>query len=252
MKVQMISFTHNPLGVIASAKGLMRGIHKYPSDFTDEEKVFEFKDCTKTALLGPFEFANFVFDFVDVTRSFTHQIVRTRTASFVQESMRFSAKVGEQFKYSVPDSVRDIPNQGGTALYLGIMENIQRCYENLIDIGIPVENARGVLPTNILTSIIMGIDYRNLVQMCESRLCHQTQKEHREAMLIVKDLVMGVEPLMGNYLQPSCGHFGFCSWEGSLDRKCPLQEVYPFRSEIVENHKKIKGVLKKNGNGGSV
>ena len=246
MHVELISYTPNPLGVIASAKGLMRGTHTKPDDFSEEEKLEAFADSAKTALLSPFEFVNFVFDFTGVSRAFTHQLVRTRMASYVQESMRFSAKTGEQFEYYTPSD--DVVFKGDEIgeLWNQSMQSIQQSYENLISAGAKVESARGVLPTNILTSVVMGIDYRNLLQMCDSRLCFQTQGEHREAMLEIKRLFLDNPELlkMGEFLAPVCEHTGYCPWESKYDRPCPKQAIYPFRSEVLHHSKEIKKYLK--------
>jgi thymidylate synthase (FAD) len=241
MNIKLVSYTPNPLGTVAWMKGLIFGKHRDPNSFSREEQIDEFVDCTRTALTTPFEAVHFCFDFIDVTRAFTHQLVRTRHASYMQESLRFSAKCGEQFKYLTPETIQK--NREALVEYRNTMSEIQLAYENLIEMGVPTEDARGVLPTNIQTSIVQVIDYRNLIHMAESRLCFQTQGEHRLALIKMKQLIAEVEPIMAEYLQPSCFHNGFCDWQGSADRPCVLHKEFAFKSEVVKYHKEIKELI---------
>lgn len=242
MNIELITYTPNPLGVIAFAKNMILSKSKNPDEYTREELEKEFIDCTRTALLGPFEFVHFVFKDSDVTRAYTHQKVRTRLAAYMQESMRFSIRDKGEFGYLVGPSINTPEKQ---KIYNDVCNVISNGYSSLINKGANIEDARGLLPTNIFTSIASAVSYSTLIHMAESRLCMQTQGEHREAMLKMKELITKVEPLMGEYLKPSCGHNGFCSWEGSLDRKCPLQKIYPFKSEVLKYSKEIKEMVNK-------
>ena len=246
MKIELISYTPNPLGVIAFAKNMMRANAKLPREYSRKKLEEEFKDCIKSALLGPFEFVHFVFRDNDVTRAYTHQKVRTRMASYVQESMRFSVRERGEFGYLMGPSVNNFEKE---KVFSDTCKIIGGNYSKLLQLGVSVEDARGILPTNIFTAIATAISYSSLVHMAEQRLCFNTQGEHREAMLEIKRLVTQIEPLMGEYLKASCEHNGFCSWEGSLDRKCPMQKTYSFRSEVVMYSKEIKELVNKlNGN----
>lgn len=228
MEVRLIDYTRNPLQVMASVKGLIQGKHVIPEKISYEEAKEEFEDSLRSGIYGVFEFVSFSFDLMGVSRAFTHQLVRTRSAAFMQESMRFSAKIGEQFKY-LPINWKD------NSSYDECMVNIHNAYDKLIEEGCPIEEARGVLPTNILTSICFVIDYRNLIHMMEQRMCFQTQGEHREVALEIKKEVSKIEPLMGEYLQASCFHNGWCSWESKLDRKCKMHSKFPLRSEYLKS-----------------
>ena len=239
MDVVMLSHTTKPLHVIAAAKGLMRGVTKMPGEILDIDAEEEFRDCLKTEIKGPFEFIDFAFVISGVTRAFTHQLVRHRVGtSFVQESMRFSVKSGKQFAYAVPESVVkermvfsekdgiEIPVE---EIYHNAMEGIQQDYENLLNSGIPPEDARGILPTNILTSIAFKCNYRALYEMANQRMCMQTQKEFRDVMLRIRSCVSDIHGLLGASLTAICEKQKFCPWGSKLDRECPLQEKYPVR-----------------------
>lgn len=228
MKVRLLDATSDPLKLLAVVKGKMRGESLSKGDITDVMAEDEFNDSINTGIYGLFEFINFTFDISEVTRAFTHQMVRTRNASYVQESMRFSVHRGKQFQYlrSLPTLKEDEQKR----IYREGMQTIQVFYEMLLDKGVSQEDARGVLPTNILTTIAMKIDYRNLLQLAEQRLCMQSQEEHRNFLETVKIIISDqVHPLLAQHLVPSCERLGFCKWGSKLDRPCPLQTKYPVK-----------------------
>jgi flavin-dependent thymidylate synthase len=125
-------------------------------------------------LPSSWEFVQFTFLIEKVTRAFTHQLVRTRTASYAQQAMRIVNM--EDFEYATGPSVV------GNELYKNTMETIAASYKIMIDNGVHNEDARGVLPTNILTNINMSINMRNFVNMTRKRVSRRVQDEYRNVM----------------------------------------------------------------------
>ena len=232
MNIQLISSTSKPLHVIAYTKGIIQGKHIHPDNISDEEAEAEFIDTLKSSIFAPFEFINFVFDFQEVPRAFTHQHVRTRTAAYMQESLRFSTQE-QNFPFEMGPSIQNDFDRKDT--YQKVMEFLGRRYQELIDMGAEVEDARGILPINIHTGISQVINYRNLISAAEQRLCFQAQAFHRNVFKRIREILISeVHPLIGRYLAPSCSHTGFCSWGGRLDRPCPLQKIYPMKPDPME------------------
>ncbi len=223
MKVLLLSHTQNPLQVMTSVKHVMQGSMLLPQYVTLSQAEDDFLDSLKTSIKSPFEFVSLIFHITDIPRSLTHQIVRHRHMSFVQESLRFSVKSGEKFRYHTPESVKSIP------LYAKAISAMHKAYEDLIAQGVPTEDARGILPISTHTTIVVGCNYRSLWEMARQRLCHQSQREMRELVGEMKVLVGKIHPLLGEHLKPSCEHDLYCSWGGKMDRPCPLQNKYPIR-----------------------
>ncbi|MFN9959046.1 MAG: FAD-dependent thymidylate synthase, partial [bacterium] len=85
-----------------------------------------------------------------VSRAFTHQFVRSRQGSYAQQTMRV-LNMGE-YDYVHTDRVNaDVRARGLVDI---INENIRLTYNQLIKLGLPAEDARGILPTNISTNIV--------------------------------------------------------------------------------------------------
>lgn len=81
----------DPLGLIAAqAKTYVGEFVNDLAEVTDDERRHYLGEMQKTALAMPLEAVELNFSIWNVTRSFTHQMVRQRTAAYAQESLRFS------------------------------------------------------------------------------------------------------------------------------------------------------------------
>lgn len=90
-KATLLSGPADPLGLIAAqAKTYVGEFVDDLSDVTDDERRHYLAEMQKTALAMPLEAVMLNFSLTGVTRSFTHQMVRQRTAAYAQESLRFS------------------------------------------------------------------------------------------------------------------------------------------------------------------
>lgn len=81
----------DPLGLIAAqAKTYVGEFVNDLAEVTDDERRHYLVEIQKTALAMPLEAVELNFSIWNVTRAFTHQMVRQRTAAYAQESLRFS------------------------------------------------------------------------------------------------------------------------------------------------------------------
>ena len=143
-----------------------------------EEKRNEELKYMASTIPSSWEFVDFTFLIEGVTRAFTHQLVRTRVASFAQQSMRVTNLEG--FNYLTGPSIEQ--NKLLKDKYDKTMSDIDDAYNVLVTSGAQIEDARGVLPTNILTNIIMKINMRNFIDMIKKRSGKRTQDEYRNVM----------------------------------------------------------------------
>jgi flavin-dependent thymidylate synthase len=205
-RVQLLSCNNDPLGTIAAAAKMYKGEYvESLSLISDDERRHYLSDVRKNVLAAPLEFVNFHFIISGVTRGFTHQMVRQRTATYTQESTRFAVK--EDVPIGLPPSLAGtLPwlefvaknNQGWRGvddddwheqrasreqlwrkLWDQHVASISTVYNGLIDSGMPAEDARGLLPTNLLTRINYNTSLRGLLEHSGLRLCTQAQFEWR-------------------------------------------------------------------------
>lgn len=201
MKVELINYTQNAMELLIFTKetrlnmesGNMMKIAAMPY----QAKLAKIEEMSKT-IPSSWEFVDYVFLISGVTRAFTHQFVRTRTGSYAQQSMRVTDQTG--FETRVPATVR--MNEEAFRDWADTMADLNAQYKDLIARGIPVEDARGILPTNILTNIVAKFNLRTLSEMGRSRTGARTQDEYREVMDGMLKEVLDVHPWATFFLIP--------------------------------------------------
>jgi thymidylate synthase ThyX len=188
---------------------------------TQEEVDLALTDIVRTKLQNPLEMIHFTWLIEDVTRAFTHQIVRYRVGtSFVQESMRF---IGMKGIYKVL-AVHEAAKQGLDEFSEAARQSI-KAYVSLLEKDVPGEFARGLLPTNILTSLFFDCSLRTLQGIMPQRLCCQAAAgEWAGIMRDMRKLIelrMGVE--VSSLLRAPYELGQDCGYRASFDRPCIWQ-----------------------------
>lgn len=95
---------------------------------------------------------------------------------FVHNSMRIQSmeRFADEGKYHVPDSIATAPLQEGvcaSAIYVSAMENVQGAYRQLVKMGIPMEDARNLIPLGATHRIAMSINLQALKHIIGERGC---------------------------------------------------------------------------------
>lgn len=208
-QVFLLDAPSDPLGNIAAAAKAYKGeFVSSLAEITDEERHYYLEQVQKSVLEMPLESVSFMFRITGVTRGFTHQMVRQRTAAYSQESTRFAVK--ETVPVGLPPSLAGTihraewrslqadgrgdmpeeewlkyeekwatPGQRQRFQWDTACDVTEKVYNTLVDTGMPAEDARGLLPTNLLTQINYITDLRGLKGHAGLRLCTQAQFEWR-------------------------------------------------------------------------
>ena len=201
MKVQLISYTDDAVNLLLFTKNtrLMNDDDAYSqiAEWPNEKKQEELDYMLQT-IRSSWEFIDYTFNIRDVSRGFTHQFVRTRQASYAQQSQRTVDMSG--FGYYTPPRIAE--NEVAKALYDVAMNQINDSYQALREI-VPAEDARGVLPTNIHTNIVAKFNLRTLSEMAKSRLSPRAQGEYQEVFKLMVSEVVAVHPWAEPFLTPT-------------------------------------------------
>jgi thymidylate synthase (FAD) len=194
MKVTLINHTQNAVDLMLFTKAtrlnmtpdLMASI----AAKTDEEKMEELRYMANT-IPSSWEFVDYTFLVEGVSRAYTHQQVRTRAASYAQQTMRV-LDMGE-FDYVYSDRILNdglVKHRVDAAL-----TQMKTAYNDLVhQFGIPPEDARGILPTNIATNIVCKFNLRTFVDLAKSRTGGRTQGEYQKVINAMVDEVLKVHP----------------------------------------------------------
>jgi thymidylate synthase (FAD) len=142
------------------------------------EKSF-IRNCIRRGHLSILEHASASFRITGASRSFTHQLVRHRLASFSQQSQRYVDEAG--FNYVVPDAILADPE--AAAMFRGFMARAEEAYRELRERGIRKEDARFVLPNALESQIVFSANFRELRTIFHLRLDRSAQWEIRKVCM---------------------------------------------------------------------
>jgi len=258
--VHLLWMTPDPLGAVAAMCRMYEGIPTYDmASITEDERRRYFEQVQKTHLRAPLEAIKLHFFIEGVTRSFTHQMVRQRTAVYAQESMRFAVKENMADEISTPPSIAALAKNHPTRQkWDEAIAKASDTYNFLIANGIPAEDARGLAPHATTTRLNYITDLRNLAEHAGNRLCTQAQFEWRIVFMgivaAIRDyghLPKGSAATSGishNWLaynswqykmisdsglfRPICYQLGKCMFEADFDRSCTIRERVTARAEV--------------------
>jgi thymidylate synthase (FAD) len=174
--------------------GLLEDIMAQPQEVILEELRY-----MAQTIPSSWEFCDYIFSVEGVSRAYTHQQVRTRAASYAQQTLRV-LDVSKGFDYIYTERNRASP--GAMRIIDELVDNIRDAYAALIAIGQPPEDARGILPTNIATNIVCKFNLRTLAELARSRTGGRTQGEYQQVINAMIDEVLKVHPWAQDFLFP--------------------------------------------------
>ena len=200
MKIQLLTHTPNPQQVVAAAAKLCYSAADIADliaiNGPDQQHIIK-----KVIGLGHFsvlEHVSFTFGIEGISRSCSHQLVRHRLASYSQQSQRYVAAsgsnvvppsiAGSQYVFAVGDLLNDIDN----------------LYREMVDAGIPAEDARFILPNAAETKLVMTMNARELHHFFTLRCCRRSQWEIRAMAKQMLLLCRDASPLLFADAGPSC------------------------------------------------
>ena len=200
MKVTLLYATPDAIDILIFTKNTRlnmnpKGLEEI-TNWPREKKMEELKYMS-TTIPSSWEFVDLIFVIEGVSRAFTHQLVRTRTASYAQQAMRVVDMTGFDY-YTGPSIVGALQK----AEYQECMRKINESYQELISRGVKPEDARGVLPTNVLTNICMKINLRNFSDLVKKRMTPRVQDEYAQVLKQMVEQVLQVWPWSLTFIMP--------------------------------------------------
>lgn len=266
-EVYLLQGTPDPLGSIAAFSAMYTGkVVRDKRDVTDEERRYHLEEMKKTKLKAPLEAVNLHWMVEGVTRSFTHQMVRQRTAVYAQESLRFAVKEDVADAVALPPSLAEVEpfdgighmtdEQGWLYEWDDLVLKMEETYLHLVNSGMPAEDARGLLPHNITTRLNYATNLRNFQDHAGNRLCTQAQFEWRAVWMRFLQAMRAycTGPLCGAYpfsegehddscdnwqwneianlFRPVCYLTGQCEFKAKFDRKCSIRSRVDANADV--------------------
>ena len=164
MKVKLVSYSQDYLENILGAMGMCYG-----------------KTCGPKALqksieaghLSLLEHSMATFE-IECSLGVLGQITRHRHLNFTVKSSR-----GSEFStYEVPEVFEN--NEEADSVYWYSMKKTFETYDELISLGVPLEDAAYVLPKGTITKLRVSGNFRAWREYLQKRLCKRAMPEHRK------------------------------------------------------------------------
>lgn len=174
MEVQILSSTLFPISTIGNAAGTSTGKGK-PNSSNDKQLLNRITRCYEQGHMSVFEFADLEFYISGISRACSHQLVRHRHMSFVQQSQRYNKiDVNNDDWYVTPKRLND------SDLFKQLMRSCAATYINAIEHGVKPEDARFMLPEACKTDISVKTNLRSFFQFLDLREDMAAQWEIRD------------------------------------------------------------------------
>lgn len=204
MKVTLLQHTPDPETAVALAARLCYspvGIEALREKLSKSDIAAFLDKIMSLGHQSVLEHASFTFGIEGISRVTTHQLVRHRIASFSQQSQRYVSHK-DQFTSIMPDSIAE--NADARQIFAFMSETVHKAYAQLVELGIPPEDARYILPNATESRIIMTMNVRELLHFFALRCCQRAQWEIREMAVEMLRLVKRIAPAIFREAGPGC------------------------------------------------
>lgn len=135
------------------------------------------QDWIKVGHESVIEHASATF-YIRASRTFTHELVRHRLASYSQRSQRYVKEIEPQ--YIIPPELKlKGGDKNGRVIFERAIKDAWEAYRNLLNLGVEPEIARYVLPNACETQIIMTMNFRELRHFIKLRTSERALPEMR-------------------------------------------------------------------------
>ena len=154
MNVEILNVSHDrPLSFIGKVAGISHG--------KDDESPKRALGCWRAEHGSVLEHVSVTFKVEGISRACSHQLVRHRMASYVQQSQRYTRiDTYSDDWYVMPPAFEDL--EDGVETYAYEMSTAAAAYQRALSCGIKPEDARYLLPEATKTCINVTMNLREL------------------------------------------------------------------------------------------
>ena len=204
MQVELLYHTPDPERAVATAARLCYAPIG-ASELMESLDAEGIRKVLKTILVSghysTLEHASYTFAIDGVSRALTHQLVRHRLASFNQQSQRY-VKFADCLDVVKPASIAE--NEEADKLFDEMVDKTVEAYKVFLNLGIPAEDARYILPNAAESKIVVTMNIRELLHFFDLRCCNRAQWEIRELAWKMLELARPTAPYIFAEAGPGC------------------------------------------------
>ena len=211
MNVKLVATTHPRIEGLKNAEDIVSYCARVsnPSNQINTETAPRLlKYLIKHQHWSPFEMASVTLEII-TSRAIAAQILRHRSFAFQEFSLRYSVatklediqwRMQGKTNRQVGDTEVDLPPEK-LELVNNALNSSLEAYDALIQAGVAKECARMVLPLTTQTTMYMTGTLRSWIHYIELRTKEDTQKEHREIAVGIKNIFIVEFPVISEALE---------------------------------------------------
>lgn len=155
-----------------------------------------------TTIPSSWEFVDLIFAMNNLSRATAQQVTRTRTASFAMQSQR----VSDMSEVSWDDPKEANYEKDGKSMssnkFHSLMRDSISGYGVAITHGMPLEDARDLLPIGVHCNLVAKYNLRNLVELCRKRDSLRVQGPYVEIVKQMRELTLEAFPWAAPFFVP--------------------------------------------------
>jgi len=188
---------------IRNSEFVARLSHRSEERISDDSYVALMDKMTRLNHQAAFEFMDMTVMFT-TNRGVSHELVRHRLCSFLQESTRY-INFDKKMKGKIPIIRGDYP-----MYMLKILDDIAYTYKKMVNEGIPPQKARDILPMSLATRIAVKTNLREWAYLFHMRLFNKkAHPQFRELMSMLLNKLVNKPawyPVVNCLLQNTYGY----------------------------------------------
>jgi thymidylate synthase (FAD) len=238
MEVTLIQVPQDPISTIYIAARAcysdkkIAELAKEAKEKSEESKLKLIKAVMSSGHLSTTEHVSFTFAIDGMTRIYTQQLVRHRLAAYSQQSQRYVRmhdiieEIMENAKLDFGDAPEKLESY--RLEVTEAIESYNKMVDELIESGMDseeaCEHARLLLPNATPSNILVTMNLREIMHVCNIRMCTRAQKEIRKVFTTLARMIIELFPFLKDYLVPKCKALGYCDEHKSCGMM-PKKEV---------------------------
>ena len=208
--------TKDPISLIGRCSGVCQG-----RDIEDPKKNYKRGiNCIKSGHGRTLEYVD-IYAIID---GYSARVIREWYTHIGGAPTRLQASTRyidyENLEAFWPSSISN--NKDATMAYNSALSIISLSYKQMIEAGVPREDAANILPLGMLTKIVDKRNVRNVMDMSRQRMCNRAYHEFRQ---LFNDYLKALseysdewKELVDMIMMPKCEALGYCPEEKSCGR----------------------------------
>ena len=179
-----------------------------------------------------------VSDILDLRQHSAYNVLQERYNMTAEQADNYILELLDKY-FVIPDKLKVDPEfqSFDGSIMTQLRTQLLECFEqylHFLNMGMESEDARNVLPNATKTNITMSVNYRELIHLCNLRLCTRAQLEIRNLFKEIVKCVKEKDERLASYLVPQCEVHGACFEDKCCGRKPKFEDLLHEKDDMFQ------------------